>query len=112
MTMKQSPKPNSSKSSSPIKTPHRYLKPGALAKLRDSKITARNTSSRRFHEDISFSQLSPITPNISPNQNDQENMVPSFDSHASFTNRPRCLARKKLFAVTPSFTPQTDTYPF
>lgn len=107
MTMKKQ-SPNSK--SSPTKTPYRYLKPGALAKLRDSKISAK-------HASRTLSQLmSPSTP-ISPIQNEQhqlniDNMIPCFAPTVDFTHRPRSLARKKLFAVTPIFTPHTDTYRF
>lgn len=100
-----------SSSPSPMKTYHRYLKPGALAKLRDSKITSRNAYSRRRIYNMCFSQLSSPTTPTSPTQN-EENMIPCFAPHISLINRPRCIARKKLFAVAPVFTPHTDTYPF
>ncbi|KAH7859644.1 hypothetical protein Vadar_003708 [Vaccinium darrowii] len=66
----------------------RYLKPGALAQLRDSKITARShrcsTDSSHFHD---ISSLYP-----SPSQ---------IDGYPCFSARiysPRCPQRKKLCA--------------
>nr|XP_004490647.1 uncharacterized protein LOC101491306 [Cicer arietinum] len=121
MTMKESPNSSNSSKSTPTKPHHhRYLKPGALAKLRDSKITARNYATSIRIDNMYLSQLSsssPTTSDSSPIQNEEiqqnhDNMVPSFDSHVSFINRPVCIARKKLFAVPPVFTPHTDTYPF
>ncbi|KEH19821.1 hypothetical protein MtrunA17_Chr8g0362551 [Medicago truncatula] len=102
MTMKGSPKPNSSSPS-----PRRYLKPGALAKLRDSK---KIKASRKLQNQINLldlSQLSPTSSPSSPPQQNLDNVVPCFNPTI---NRPRCLARKKLFAVTPVFTEHTDTY--
>ncbi|CAL0301352.1 unnamed protein product [Lupinus luteus] len=107
MTMKSvSPK---STSSSPSPRTMRYLKPGALAKLRDSKVTATNHryNLRKF---TSLSQLllTPISPSPSmegeqQDSPNQDNGVPCFTSRVDF-NRPRSLTKKKLFAVTPTFT--------
>ncbi|KAK2408329.1 hypothetical protein P8452_70155 [Trifolium repens] len=109
MTMRGSPKPNSSSPS-----PRRYLKPGALAKLRDSKkIKATRKLQNQMNNLLDLSQLSPSTPTSSPSPPPQnfDNVVPCFDSTIdTFINRPRCLARKKLFAVTPVFNEHTDTY--
>ncbi|KEH19820.1 hypothetical protein MTR_8g468940 [Medicago truncatula] len=107
MTMRRSPK--LPKSSSP--SPRRYLKPGALAKkLRDSKKIKAN---RKLQNQINLLELSTTTPisppSFSPSPQNLDNVVPCFDP--TF-NRPRCLARKKLFAVTPVFTEHTDTYLF
>ncbi|KAF1895179.1 hypothetical protein Lal_00022678 [Lupinus albus] len=106
MTMKKSV---AAKSSSP--SPLRYMKPGALAKLRNSKITATN---HRYasRKSTSLSQLlstpthlsSPYSTDgeqlVSPNQ---DNGIPCFTSRVDF-HRPKCFTRKKLFAVTPTFT--------
>ncbi|CAJ1971845.1 unnamed protein product [Sphenostylis stenocarpa] len=104
--------------SSPRRSPrlfHKYLKPGALAKLRDSKIKERHnqraTNKNSLHEAL---LLTPTSPS-SPTQNDyqplnQDNGVPCFTSPVNFNN-PSCLRRKKLFAITPTFT-HTDESQF
>ncbi|KAI4295897.1 hypothetical protein L6164_035893 [Bauhinia variegata] len=88
---------------------HRYLKPGALAQLRDSKFSARS----RRHSSLTEKSLSKLSqvpiatpiassfPSEESNPPNQFNGVPTF---ALRINRPRCLQRKKLFAVTPVFT--------
>ncbi|KAK7301302.1 hypothetical protein RJT34_12163 [Clitoria ternatea] len=115
MAMRESPNPKACRSS-PKRSPInylRFLKPGALAKLRDSKITARHASRS---SQISLSQLllSPTSP-FSPTQQGQlplneEDGIPCFAPIINL-NRTRCLHRKKLFAVTPVFT-HIDTYRF
>ncbi|KAK7301326.1 hypothetical protein RJT34_12187 [Clitoria ternatea] len=113
MTMKESPKPKPFKSSPKIKSPRcMYLKPGALAKLRDSKISAEHAS--RTTQNISVSQLllSPSTPTQHEEQAlNQDNGIPCFDSSTVNPNRPRCLRSKKLLAVSPTFT-LPDTHQF
>ncbi|TKY45365.1 hypothetical protein E2542_SST20631 [Spatholobus suberectus] len=117
MTMR-SPDPKSCTSTStcsPRRSPrlyHKYVKPGALAKLRDSKITARRTSQISLSEMLLLTPTSPSSPTIQQEYQplNQDTGVPCFTSPVSL-NRPGCLRRKKLFAVTPSFTP-TDTYEF
>ncbi|CAL5196925.1 unnamed protein product [Lathyrus oleraceus] len=105
MTMKGNLKPLS-----PSLSPRKYLKPGALAKLRDSNKIKSNKKLRNQMNLLDLSRLSPITPNsFLPPQN-LDNVVPCFDT--TFINRPRCLRRKKLWAVTPIFTEHTDTYLF
>ncbi|KAK7321070.1 hypothetical protein VNO77_31238 [Canavalia gladiata] len=103
--------------STPKRSPrcyHKYLKPGALAKLRESKIKARLAS--RTNQKLLFKGLlSPASPS-SPIQEEeqplnQDNGIPCFDLPFINLNGPRSLVRKKLFAVTPSFT-QPDTYQF
>uniref|UniRef100_A0A7N0TJA1 Uncharacterized protein n=1 Tax=Kalanchoe fedtschenkoi TaxID=63787 RepID=A0A7N0TJA1_KALFE len=69
---------------------HRYLKPGALARLRDSRITA---TSYRFHNIPSFSAPLPASP--SGNQL-QIQASPRFSGRVS---GPRCPQRKKLVAA-------------
>ncbi|OIW05947.1 hypothetical protein TanjilG_07224 [Lupinus angustifolius] len=71
---------------------HKFLKPGALAKLRDSQITAR----RRFHRLNSLSHIpSPLPPNdVQPQQNDTE----GFPCFVARIFSPRCPQRKKLMA--------------
>lgn len=113
---KSSPSPHKSSSSSPSSC--KYLKPGALAKLRDSKIANRRHRhayiSTLLSQHLSHSQLSPS----SPSQNEQQrspnhaNGIPCFAPTLGFMSRPHCLSRKKLFAVTPVFTPTHDTTTF
>ncbi|CAL0333925.1 unnamed protein product [Lupinus luteus] len=71
---------------------HKFLKPGALAKLRDSQITAR----RRFHRLNSPSHIpSPFPSNdVQPQQNDTE----GFPCFVARIFSPRCPQRKKLMA--------------
>ncbi|KAG2389855.1 hypothetical protein LR48_Vigan07g218600 [Vigna angularis] len=96
--------------SSPRRSPrlfHKYLKPGALAKIRDSKIKARNSHRAAKISLYEALLITPTSPS-SPTQDDdhslnQENGVPCFTSPVNLTS-PSCLRRKKLFAVTPTFT--------
>ncbi|KAG4954624.1 hypothetical protein AAZX31_14G153300 [Glycine max] len=108
MTMSTSPHPNRSP-----RLFHKYLKPGALAKLRDSKITSSRHINNRITTQTSLSQLL-LSPSSSPIQQNQplnqDIGVPCF-TPPIYLNRPHCLVRKKLFAVTPSFT-HTDSYQF
>ncbi|XWS69542.1 hypothetical protein CRYUN_Cryun04dG0187600 [Craigia yunnanensis] len=71
----------------------KYLKPGALARLRDSRISARS------HRTSSLFQISPS----SPPSNGGQPFSPVIDGFPCFgvTGRiygPSCLQRKKLFA--------------
>ncbi|TKY56192.1 hypothetical protein E2542_SST20634 [Spatholobus suberectus] len=116
MTMTGSPNQKAC-TSSPKRCPrcyHKYLKPGALAKLRDSKITARHNNRRTTQIFLSELLLSPTSAS-SPTQQDQslneDNGVPCFAPPICLSHRPRCLLRKKLFAFTPSFT-HAETYQF
>lgn len=75
---------------------HRYLKPGALAQLRDSRISAR---SHRVdsHSQIHLHRTS--SPPSSP-------LPPQIDAFPCFAGRnygPRCLQRKKLVAAKSVF---------
>jgi len=91
--------------------PCKILKPGELAKRRDSMIAAIYASSRN-QNNISFSQISSTTTSTSQNQVPQhieETMVPSFPLPVDFTNRPSCFNRKKILSVTPVFVSNTDT---
>ncbi|XP_022775875.1 uncharacterized protein LOC111317725 [Durio zibethinus] len=72
----------------------KYLKPGALARLRDSRISARS------HRTSSVFQISPS----SPQSNGGQPFSTAIDGFPCFaeTSRvygPRCLQRKKLIAV-------------
>ncbi|KAK4386700.1 hypothetical protein Sango_2540600 [Sesamum angolense] len=81
-----------------------YLKPGALAQLRYSKITARSRQigARTL---LALSQLNPTSDSefSLPRAADLAlNGAPCFNLRA--TKYPRCLQRKKLIAVTPFFS--------
>ena len=83
---------------------HRYLKPGALAQLRDSRIVAR--CQRHDLETYFQLVLHTTTPSPSSSPNIGNNNMPNpSDFVPCFTSRnnyhPRCLQRKKLVAVTP-----------
>ncbi|CAJ1971843.1 unnamed protein product [Sphenostylis stenocarpa] len=85
----------------------KYIVPGTLAKMRDSKIT-RN----RRPTQVSSSLVS-LTPSSTFQQDqplNQDNGVPCFALPLYYT-QPTCFNRKKLFAVTPTFTP-IDTHQF
>ncbi|XP_061336659.1 probable protein S-acyltransferase 1 [Gastrolobium bilobum] len=76
---------------------HKYLKPGALARIRDSKISARS------HRLNSLSQIPihrPLSPPPSteaqPQANDADNGFPFFVARIY---GPRCPQRKKLMAA-------------
>ncbi|KAG4383414.1 hypothetical protein AAZX31_13G066500 [Glycine max] len=106
----------SKSTSSPRRSPrlfNKYMKPGALAKLRDSKINAARNNQQRTTtttQIIALSEmllLTPTSPSSPTQQYNEDNGVPCFDSAVNL-HRPGCLSRKKLFAVTPTFT-HTDT---
>ncbi|KAK7290352.1 hypothetical protein RIF29_04701 [Crotalaria pallida] len=111
MTMKSV----SVKSSTP--SPKKYLKPGALTKLRNSRITAtyQRYASRNHVRSLSQLLLTPNSPSSSSTDSEQhspnqDNGVPCFAQRVN-SHRPQCLTRKKLFAVTPFFT-EADTHHF
>ncbi|KAL9315714.1 hypothetical protein ACSQ67_016715 [Phaseolus vulgaris] len=102
---------------SPRRSPrlfHKYLKPGALAKIRDSKIKARNnerTPKISLYEALLLTPPSPSLPTPDDDQPlNQDNGVPCFISRLNLTS-PSSLRRKKLFAVTPTFN-QPDEFQF
>ncbi|XVF43378.1 hypothetical protein PTKIN_Ptkin02bG0035600 [Pterospermum kingtungense] len=73
----------------------KYLKPGALARLRDSRISARS------HRTTSLFQISPPSPPSNGGQPLSAALIDGFPCFAA-TGRvhgPRCLQRKKLFAA-------------
>ncbi|XVF85667.1 hypothetical protein PTKIN_Ptkin17bG0134700 [Pterospermum kingtungense] len=72
----------------------KHLKPGALARLRDSRISARS------HRSTSVFQISPP----SPSSNGGQQLSAAADGFPCFPASgtvygPRCLQRKKLFAA-------------
>ncbi|RDX87230.1 hypothetical protein CR513_31330, partial [Mucuna pruriens] len=102
-----------SSTSSPRRSPrlyNKYLKPGALAKIRDSKIRAKQNKKISVSELLLLTPTSPSSPIQQDQPLNQDYGIPSFASPIT-VNRPTCLRRRKLFAVTPSFTP-ADAYDF
>ncbi|KAH6831598.1 hypothetical protein C2S53_010573 [Perilla frutescens var. hirtella] len=81
-----------------------YLKPGALAQLRYSKITARSrqNGARNLHAliQLELSLESAIPPPHSSNL--AMDGIPCFNLRV--VKYPRCLQRRKLSAVKPSFS--------
>ncbi|KAG2389856.1 uncharacterized protein HKW66_Vig0179290 [Vigna angularis] len=102
------PKSNEGSSSAERRTRRcsKYIVPGTLVKMRDSKIT-HNRSSTQISSAISIIPSSTFQQDPSLNQ---DNGVPCFD-HPMYHAQPSCFNRKKLFAVMPVFTP-IDTYQF
>ncbi|AES67235.2 hypothetical protein MtrunA17_Chr2g0322621 [Medicago truncatula] len=83
---------------------HKFLKPGTLARLRDSKITARS------HRLNSLSQISiyrpPASPPPPPPSDQPQTTAVSADGFPSFFSGiygPRCPQRKKLVAAKSVF---------
>ncbi|KAL5840436.1 hypothetical protein ACOSQ3_013107 [Xanthoceras sorbifolium] len=86
----------------------KYLKPGALAKIRDTKNAAAR-SQRTGLLTISMSPTvtePPCLPSVETLPNDQMENIPCF---ALRTNKgPECLLTKRLVAVTPVFLLSND----
>jgi hypothetical protein len=86
---------------------HRYLKPGALAQIRDSRISARTHRVNSFHSLYASFQISlhRATPPSSPSSNaggQQQPPVNGIDGVPCFAGRiygPRCPQRKRLAAA-------------
>ncbi|KAK4286267.1 hypothetical protein QN277_002846 [Acacia crassicarpa] len=77
---------------------HKYLKPGALARIRDSRISAKS------HRLNSLCQISPrrSSPPPSPHPTTDQPQIIVGDGFPCFVGRifgPRCPQRKKLTAV-------------
>ncbi|KAK7324796.1 hypothetical protein VNO77_28643 [Canavalia gladiata] len=76
---------------------HKYLKPGALARIRDSRISARS------HRLNSLCQIPVHRPSSSPLSNADEPQVNAVDAGFPFfvarIYGPRCPQRKKLMAA-------------
>ncbi|XP_004487413.1 uncharacterized protein [Cicer arietinum] len=81
---------------------HKFLKPGALARIRDSKITAR---SHRLHSLSQISIYRPLSSPPPPSSTDQPqpNAADGFPFFASGIYGPRCPQRKKLVAAKSVF---------
>ncbi|CAN4078349.1 unnamed protein product [Withania somnifera] len=93
--MKSSMRTRTSRSTTP--SFHTFLKPGALAQLRYSKISAKSSLKIAQSQFATFSviPLSDPSPNIEG--------LPCFCSSIRIRH-PRCIQRKKLSAVAPIFT--------
>ncbi|KDP22712.1 hypothetical protein JCGZ_01814 [Jatropha curcas] len=73
----------------------KFLKPGALAQLRDSRISARSHS-------VTSIPLLRSSPPSSPSSNTLQSQTNTMDDFPCFSGRifgPRCLQRKKLVAA-------------
>lgn len=96
---KMKSKMRSRKLTSSMPSYYTYLKPGALAQIRNSKITAR---SRVLSDPQNLIQQTPSSEiQVSLPAPAMEN-IPSFNLKIK-NNRPCCLQRKKLTAVAPIF---------
>ncbi|MCD7472963.1 hypothetical protein HAX54_014407 [Datura stramonium] len=78
-----------------------YLKPGALAQIRNSKITAKS----RLNDPQTLTAMFQQIPN---SEIEVSQPAPTMEGIPCFTlkikdNRPCCLQRKKLSAVAPIF---------
>ncbi|KAJ1389241.1 hypothetical protein SESBI_16120 [Sesbania bispinosa] len=80
---------------------HKYLKPGALARIRDSRISAR---SHRFLNSLSQIPLyRPPSPPPSSADQPQVNAGDAFPFFVAGIYGPRCPQRKKLVAAKSVF---------
>ncbi|CAN6457560.1 unnamed protein product [Victoria cruziana] len=87
---------------------HRYLKPGALAQIRDSRISARFRR-QRLPKKVASSSM-PSFPRVSaPTQQPAANDCPCFPSPLLFG--PRCLQRRKLVAMKLGFVCPASSTP-
>ncbi|XP_024960714.1 uncharacterized protein LOC112501236 [Cynara cardunculus var. scolymus] len=102
----------------------RYLRPGALAQLRDSKINARSHL-RSYGSQISIHRAVPSSPTSSPSrslsafsviQQQQQDVTGTFtttDGEIPFIfarfYEPRCPQRKKLMAAKSMFCPSHNS---
>ncbi|KAI4334093.1 hypothetical protein L6164_018825 [Bauhinia variegata] len=89
--------PNKS-SPSRVENFHKYLKPGALARLRDSRISA---ISHRVSS-LPLISLHRASPPSSPQSTDGQSLINVGEGFPCFVGRirgPRCLQRKKLVAA-------------
>ncbi|CAN4083791.1 unnamed protein product [Withania somnifera] len=77
---------------------HTFLKPGALAQLRYSKISAKSRLKIAQSQFFTFS----VVPSSDPLPN-IDGLLPCFNSSIRIRH-PRCILRKKLSAVAPIFT--------
>ncbi|RZC46326.1 hypothetical protein C5167_039273 [Papaver somniferum] len=92
-----------SKSSSPKREEgyHRYLKPGALAQIRDSRAKSQISLFRVSASKLGISAASVTSAAIAAAQNHQISAIASTEGFPCFTGRifnPRCPQRKKLVA--------------
>lgn len=86
---------------------HRYLKPGALAQLRDSKISARSHKLSDSLGQLAHAGLirAPVHPQLSADALDR---MPHF---VSYSFGPRHLRRKKLLASRSVNLPSLEPSP-
>ncbi|XP_027344115.1 uncharacterized protein LOC113856483 [Abrus precatorius] len=72
---------------------HKYLKPGALARIRDSRISARS------HRLNSLSQIPPSSPLTNADEPQVNAVDAGFPFFVARIYGPRCPQRKKLMAA-------------
>ncbi|KMT04172.1 hypothetical protein BVRB_8g186200 [Beta vulgaris subsp. vulgaris] len=95
--------PPSSSTTSTSTSYSRYLRPGALAQMRDSKLTNMRRSQICFSLLLlSNSHIQTTTLDSNPSMAMMEVAPPFFPLSP---HRTRCLRRKHLSAVAPIFTP-------
>ncbi|KAK4398944.1 hypothetical protein Sango_1369900 [Sesamum angolense] len=102
--MKTRTRSNILRSPSPTPSFYTYLKPGALAQLRYSKITARSKEIGA-QTLLALCQLKPSLDSAFPQPHSTGlpmDGIPCFNLRVK--SYPRCLQRKKLIAVTPFFS--------
>ncbi|MCD7472964.1 hypothetical protein HAX54_014408 [Datura stramonium] len=98
--MKSSIRTRTSRSTTP--SFHTFLKPGALAQIRYSKISAKSRlknaqSQFAIYQHVPFSGITSSEPSTAIEG------LPCFNSSIRIRH-PRCIQRKKLSAVAPLFT--------
>nr|XP_009760448.1 PREDICTED: uncharacterized protein LOC104212793 [Nicotiana sylvestris] len=100
--MKPSTRTRTSRSTTSPPSFHTFLKPGALAQIRYSKISAK---SRLKNAQSLFAIYSQQIPLITASSDPLQTMdaIPCFNSSIRF-RQPRFIQRKKLTAVAPIFT--------
>ncbi|KAF8409567.1 hypothetical protein HHK36_005645 [Tetracentron sinense] len=84
---------------------HRYLKPGALAQLRDSRISARSQRPD-LQTQISLYRVTELLSASSSSSNSIQTQIATIDSFPCFAGRicgPRFPQRKKLVAAKSFF---------
>jgi len=80
----------------------KFLKPGTLAQIRDSRIRARSHL-HNFRSQISNDHLTSMPLSSSSSPQPQATIVEDFPVFANQNYGPRCLQRKKLIAAKSIF---------
>jgi hypothetical protein len=80
----------------------KFLKPGTLAQIRDSRIRARSHH-RNSRSQISIDRLTSMSLSGSSSPQPQATIIDDFPVFANQNYGPRCLQRKKLIAAKSVF---------